>query len=204
MQYDELERIYGRDEYYWGTEPNEMAEETVDAVPDTTGTVTAIDIGAGEGRDAVFFAERGWNVYAMDVSPNGLAKAERLAARRGVTLETIEADANDTTLPESVDVVYSAGTIQYIRPENRERQFDRFKERTTDGGIHTMFAFVDHPEIPTPPDWTDNEHFYERGELAGYYEDWETVRAERFVFEDNSGGEPHRHAAETLIARNSN
>ncbi|WP_265109208.1 methyltransferase domain-containing protein [Halosolutus halophilus] len=202
MRYDERERVYGREEYYWGTKPNELARETVEAAPDAEDTLTAIDIGAGEGRDAVFFAEQGWNVYAMDVSPNGLAKAERLAESRGVTLSTIEADANDATLPDSVDVVYSTGAIQYIRPENRERQFDRFKNETTADGIHAMFAFVDHPEVPTPPDWTENEHFYAQGELAEYYEEWEIVRVETFVFDDDSGDEPHRHAAEILFARN--
>lgn len=65
-----------------------------------------------------------------------------------------------------------------------------------------MFAFVDHPEVPTPPDWTENEHFYAQGELAEYYEEWEIVRVETSVFDDDSGDEPHQHAAEILFARN--
>lgn len=202
MKFEERERLYGRDEYYWGTDPNEMAEETVNVASELGDEVTAVDIGAGEGRDAVLFAERGWEVYAIDVSPNGLKKAERLADRRGVHLETVEADANELSLPDAVDVAYSAGTVQYIRPENRERQFEHFKEATTEGGIHAMFAFVDHPEIPTPPDWTDNEFFYARNELEGYYADWETLRTREVVFDDESGGEPHQHAAEILFARN--
>lgn len=200
MRFDDRERVYGHEEYYWGTEPNEMAERAVELAPETD-SVTAIDVGAGEGRDAVYFAEQGWDVYAMDVSPNGLAKAERLADRRGVTIRPLEADANDAALPGAVDVVYSAGTLQYVRPENRARQFAHFRERTAPGGLHALFAFVDHPEIPTPPDWTANEHFYDPGELRGYYEDWKLLEAEELVFDDDSGGEPHRHAAETLFAR---
>ncbi|APX98094.1 methyltransferase domain-containing protein [Natronorubrum daqingense] len=208
------EAVYGRNEYYWGTEPNELARRTLEefsgaetqsAVSDTqwgSETPTVIDIGAGEGRDAVFFAENGWTVYAMDVSPNGLAKAERLAERRSVTIETVEADANDARLPEMVDAVYSAGTVQYIRPENRERQFRRFQADTKPGGLHVIFAFVDHPDVPTPPDWTDNEYFYEPGELAGYYEEWDVLEVESVIFDDESGGEPHQHAAEILFARN--
>lgn len=204
MKFDERERLYGQDEYYWGTEPNEMAEETVDLASDIGDELTVVDVGTGEGRDAVVFAEQGWDVYAIDVSPNGLRKAERLADRRGVMLQTVQADANDVTLPGSVDVVYSAGTIQYILPENRERQFDHFKEATDPNGIHAMFAFVDHPDVPTPPDWTDNEHFYARGELADYYDDWETLQIREIIFDDESGGEPHQHAAEILFARNTN
>lgn len=203
MKFDEREQVYGQDGYYWGTEPNDMAEQTLERAPEGDG-VTVVDIGAGEGRDAVFFAEQGWDVYALDVSPSGLAKAEQLADRRDVTLDTIQADANEVTLPEPVDVVYSAGTIQYIRPENRRRQFAHFKDVTAPNGIHSMFAFVDHPDVPTPPDWTANEYFYERGGLEEFYDDWETIQLQELIFSDESGGEPHQHAAEILFARNLN
>jgi tellurite methyltransferase len=202
MEFQDRERVYSREEYYWGTEPNDMAERTVSLAPEPSDTLTAVDIGAGEGRDAVYFAEQGWNVYAMEVSPSGLSKAERLAERRGVPLQRVEADANEATLPETVDVVYSAGAVQYIHPANRERQFGHFKQETTAGGVHAIFAFVDHPEVPTAPDWTQNEHFYARGELAGYYEDWDIVEETEMIFDDESGGEVHQHAAEILCARN--
>ncbi|XVH33469.1 class I SAM-dependent methyltransferase (plasmid) [Haloferacaceae archaeon DSL9] len=204
MEFEERERIYGKEEYYWGTEPNQMAERTVEIASKVAGDVTVIDIGAGEGRDAVFFAERGWNVYAVDVSHNGLKKAEQLAERKSVDIETIQADANELTFPMSVDVVYSSGTVQYIRPENRNQQFSHFKSRTADNGVHAIFAFVDHPEISTPPDWTENEHLYEPGELAGYYEEWNTIQYDEIVFDDDSGDEPHQHAAEILFAQKLN
>lgn len=204
MEYEEREQLYGREDYYWGTEPNEMAKKTTEMVSETETDLTVIDVGAGEGRDAVFFAEQGWDAYAMDVSPNGLAKAKQLAESRDVALRTIEADANDATFPEPVDLVYSAGAIQYIRPENREQQFDRFKEQTTANGIHALFAFVDHPDVPMPPDWTENEYFYEQGELTDYYGEWEIIQVEEIIFDDNSSSEPHQHAAEILFARKPN
>ncbi len=202
MKSDERERVYGQEEYYWGTEPNDLAEQTLERAPEVDDRVTIVDIGAGEGRDAVFFAEQGWDVYALDASSNGLMKAERLADRRDVTLTTLQADANDSTLPEPVDVVYSAGTIQYIRPENRRHQFAHFKDVTAPNGIHVMFAFVDHPDVPMPPDWTANEYFYEQGELEAFYDDWETVQLQELILDDESGGESHQHAAEVLFARN--
>ncbi|WP_435159594.1 methyltransferase domain-containing protein [Haladaptatus sp. DFWS20] len=199
MKYDELQELYGHDEYYWGTEPNGMAETVLEFAPEREAPA-AVDIGAGEGRDAVYLAEEGYGVLAVDPVPNGLEKAEQLAAERGVEIQTRNADVNDLDFP-AMDVVYSCGTLQYLRPENREGQFEQFKISTTDGGIHVLFTFVDHPEIPTAPDWGDNEHFYEQGELRSYYDDWEIVKENEFVFDDDSGGEPHQHAAETLIAQ---
>ncbi|WP_440989010.1 SAM-dependent methyltransferase [Haloarchaeobius baliensis] len=201
MNHEEREAVYGREEYYWGTEPNDLAIEALEHAPDDRDDPTLLDLGAGEGRDAVYFAEQGWTVYAVDVSPAGLEKAERLAGERGVTVETLRADGNDLDVPTSLDVFYSVGAVQYIEPSNRPGQFAQFKTQTKTGGVHVVFAFVDHPEVPTPPDWTDNEHFYGQDELTGYYDDWEVVDSRELVFADDSGDEPHEHAAEVVVAR---
>jgi SAM-dependent methyltransferase len=54
----------------------------------------ALDVGAGEGGDAVWLAEQGWQVTASDVSPAALAHVAAEAARRGLTIEGRHADAN--------------------------------------------------------------------------------------------------------------
>ncbi|WP_135852129.1 SAM-dependent methyltransferase [Halorussus salinus] len=212
MDHDELGELYGREEFYWGTEPNDLAETALTYLgdADATGTDSPVpeeavvaDVGAGEGRDAVFFAEEGATVYAIDPIPEGLAKAERLADERGVELRTRRGDVNDLDLPETVDLLYSVGAVQYLRPANRAAQFAHFREATSSGGVHAVFAFVDRPEIPTPPDWGDNEYFYQPGELRGYYDDWDLLESSSLVFDDDSGGEPHQHAAEVVIARKS-
>ncbi|WP_435332937.1 SAM-dependent methyltransferase [Haloarchaeobius sp. TZWWS8] len=201
MKFEERERLYRRDAYYWGRERNDLAAETLRHVPGNHDGLKLVDIGAGEGRDAVYFAEQGFDVFASDISPAGLEKAERLAEERGVSIRTVEADANHLFVPWQVDVFYSIGALQYIEPGNREDQFDHFKSQTAEGGVHAMFAFVDHEGVPTPPDWTDEEHFYQPGELADYYDDWRVLDEEAFVFDDDSMGVPHQHAAETLIVQ---
>lgn len=201
MEFDEREAVYGRDEYYWGREPSSLATLTAEFLPDAPDGLRLIDIGAGEGRDSVFFAERGLQVTAVDISPAGLAKARRLAEDRDVTIATIQADANDLELPEPVDVVFSSGAVQFIHPEVRKRQFERFQQATNPGGIHAIFAFVDHPDIPPAPDATDDQFPFGRDELQGYYEPWDTVHSEEIIFDDDSGGIPHQHAARIHIAR---
>ena len=51
-----------------------------------------LDLGCGEGRDSVFFAQRGFNVTGVDVARSGLAKAERLARGRGVRVRWVCGD----------------------------------------------------------------------------------------------------------------
>src|SRR4051794_25298669 len=74
--------------YVYGTEPNDFLAARVDAIP--PGPV--MELGCGEGRNAVFLAGRGYAVTAVDQSSAGLRKAERLAAERGVSLTTVQAD----------------------------------------------------------------------------------------------------------------
>lgn len=201
MEFDKREEMYGRDEYYWGREPSRLAEQTVEYCSGDPAGLRLIDIGAGEGRDAVFFAERGFEVTAVDISPAGLEKAHRLAEERGVEITTLQADANEFEFSEPVDVVFSAGTVQFIQPEVRKRQFDRFQRKTNPGGLHAMFAFVDHPDIPPAPATTDDQYLFDRDELQTYYEGWETLHTEEIIFDDDSGGIPHQHAARIHIAR---
>ena len=135
----------------------------------------------------------------MDVAPNGLEKALRLAREEGVELGVMQADVNSLRVEGPVDLVYSIGTIQYLSPENRPTLFGHLKEQTAPGGLHALFAFVDHTGVPPAPDLMEDEHLYAPGELPRYYPGWEVLHSRGFVFDDDSGGVPHRHAAEEYV-----
>ena len=88
MNRDDWNDRYRTDEFVWTAEANRFViAETLDLVP---GRV--IDLAAGEGRNAVWLAERGWQATAVDYSDVALAKAQRLAESRGVPLDTVVAD----------------------------------------------------------------------------------------------------------------
>lgn len=79
---------YAGTDLVWSGEPNQtVAEQVADLPPGR-----ALDLAAGEGRNAVWLAQRGWQVTAVDFSSAGLAKARRLAAERDVQIETVTAD----------------------------------------------------------------------------------------------------------------
>jgi len=85
---DYWDRRYARSEFVWTAQPNRfVVAELAGLAPGR-----ALDLACGEGRNAVWLAERGWRVTAVDFSEVGLAKAERLAADRGVEVEWALAD----------------------------------------------------------------------------------------------------------------
>lgn len=79
---------YARDDFVYGTEPNDFVAEVSARIP--PGPVLCL--AEGEGRNAVWLATHGHAVTAVDQSEVALGKAQSLAAARGVKIETVVAD----------------------------------------------------------------------------------------------------------------
>jgi SAM-dependent methyltransferase len=87
----EWDRRYAGSELVWTAEPNRfVVAEVQDLAPGR-----ALDVAAGEGRNSVWLASRGWQVTAVDFSAAGLGKGRRLAEARGVTIDWVHADVRD-------------------------------------------------------------------------------------------------------------
>jgi SAM-dependent methyltransferase len=99
----EWDARYGeRDSAMWSGRPNgRLVAEVADLSPGR-----ALDVGCGEGADAIWLAARGWTVTAIDVSNVALVRARDGAARAGATVEWICGDALQASLSaRSFDLV---------------------------------------------------------------------------------------------------
>lgn len=93
---------YAASDLVWSAEPNRfVAEHTADLPPGT-----AVDLAAGEGRNALHLARRGWRVTAVDFSQTGLDKGRAVAGDLPVTW--VRADASRWVAPTPVDLVVVA------------------------------------------------------------------------------------------------
>ena len=72
----------------WSGEPSRVLVSEAAALPPGR----ALDLACGQGRHAVWLAERGWDVTAVDFSTVGLGKARAWAAERGVGVHWVNAD----------------------------------------------------------------------------------------------------------------
>lgn len=98
---------YGGEQRMWSANPNgTFVHEASDLAPGR-----ALDVGAGEGADAIWLAERGWHVTAADISANALARVSAEADRRRLVVDTLCGDANDPDAypPDCFDLV----SLQY-------------------------------------------------------------------------------------------
>jgi SAM-dependent methyltransferase len=127
---------YAARELIWSAEPNHLfAEQVQDLVPGT-----ALDVACGEGRNALWLAEQGWQVTAIDFSDVAIDKARRIAAERGVTVKWIADDVSECPLPErAFDLV----CILYLHTDPAERALwlPRVIDAVSPGGT---FLYIGH------------------------------------------------------------
>lgn len=103
---------YAASELVWSAEPNVfVAGELADLAPGR-----ALDLAAGEGRNAIWLARRGWDVTAADFSQVALDKGARLAG--GTAVRWVCADATRWDEPSAYDLV----VVAYLQLGAAERR----------------------------------------------------------------------------------
>ncbi|WP_203819513.1 class I SAM-dependent methyltransferase [Paractinoplanes ferrugineus] len=148
---------YSEENRIWSGKPNvELVAEVSDLPPGR-----ALDLGCGEGADAVWLAGRGWQVTAVDLSGVALKRAAKHAADAGVTVDFQQHDLEKTFPAGEYDLV-SAQFLHFWADFDREKILRRAAESVAPGGVllieghmdHGPFKHDGHPEIhfPTPPE----------------------------------------------------
>lgn len=199
----DYDKRYNREEYYWGLMPNRICYDVMKILPPIK-SYRVLDIGCGEGKDAVFLAKCGYRVTAFDISEQGIEKAKRLAEHNKVDVNFFKADVFDYRPDTEYDIIFSSGVLHFVQKAGRKELCDSLKAHTADNGINAMNVFVKKPFIKRAPDKTRDEekrHPWCSGELFGYYHDWLFHTCKEEVFDCHSGGTPHKHCMDTLIAQ---
>ena len=144
-------RYQGRD-LVWTATPNQFLVAEVDSlVPGR-----ALDLGCGEGRNAVWLAEQGWTVTAVDFSDVGISKGREMADKRGVEVTWVVEDLNRYQPAEqSFDLVI----IFYIHipPDQQRALLRKATEAVAVGGTllvvgHDLTNLQDGYGGPQDPD----------------------------------------------------
>jgi cyclopropane fatty-acyl-phospholipid synthase-like methyltransferase len=138
----EFDRWQGRfavSEYIFGEAPNVFLASQKHRLPKSGKALAVAD---GEGRNGVFLAESGLDTLSMDFSPNGQAKAQALATKRGVTLKTELADVHAYNWPaEEYDVIAEIFT-QFSTPDERAGKFAGIRKALKKGGLLLLEGYT--------------------------------------------------------------
>ncbi|MFG6447063.1 class I SAM-dependent methyltransferase [Roseateles sp. BYS180W] len=125
-------------------------ENLVDWVPagSTAGGARALDIGCGNGRNALFLARQGYEVLALDYSASAIAWARELTAEaaQGLTsggLTLRQADVFNTELPSAgFELVCDSGCFHHLLPAQRQPYIDLIARVLRPGGLLSLVCFA--------------------------------------------------------------
>ncbi|MBN1319028.1 MAG: class I SAM-dependent methyltransferase, partial [Anaerolineales bacterium] len=159
--YDEK---YKSKEFYWGQRPSNLCFQVMQFLPPDR-PLSLLDIGCGEGKDAVFLARNGYHVEAFDISKQGVNKAITWSRELGVPVHAFTADLLEFRLDKQFDVLYSNGVLHLLPESLRVTVFNNYKEWTRPNGIHAFSVFVEKPFIAAAPDSEEMTQRWISGEL---------------------------------------
>jgi len=130
----EWNQRYSQSEYVYGTEPNVFFQEELSKLKPGRILLPA----EGEGRNAVYAAGQGWDVYAFDSSIEAKAKAMRLASQNEVTIKYDVLDYKDVDYNmESFDAI----AMIYAHNMSRQSVNKRLQHFLKKGGIFIIEGF---------------------------------------------------------------
>ncbi len=136
-----------------------------------------IELGAGQGRNALALAEKGFQVTAVDISKVGVdtmnnkAKDLGLSNFRAVTGDSIEA------LQGEYDLVVSTFMLQHLSKEDAEKLIAKIKEHTKIGGINAIATFTKEGDFGRSAG-AKGKFYPSLGEIQDIYQDWEIIKEE--------------------------
>lgn len=130
---------YAAPDYIFGTEPNVfLASQQALLKPGQR----ALAVADGEGRNGVWLAQQGLDVVSVDFSPLAVEKSRKLAAERGVTLETHVSDVLAWQWPVGAFDVVAAIFIQFVGPAQRQVLFQHIKDALKPGGLLLLQGYT--------------------------------------------------------------
>jgi SAM-dependent methyltransferase len=198
-------RFWWRDEGRYETEPDAypsslLTQQTLRLLGGRA-RGRALDVGAGEGSDAIRLALLGYAVDAVEVSKVGAEKIERFAAEAGAKLRIIASDAQDFVPDESYDVIVCNGVLHYV--EDKQRVIKLMQDATRPDGINVISLWSDYTPVPECHEFVPVYADKENGVVTSCYRKWRTefIYFERDKSETSHSDLPeHRHSHIKLIA----
>jgi SAM-dependent methyltransferase len=123
----------------------------------------AIELGCGNGRNAIFLARQGFSVEAVDYAPTAVEWARERIAEAGVAVTLRQQSVFDLHVePGSCDLVYDSGCFHHIPPHRRNQYVDLVVSALKPGGCFGLTCF----RSEGGSGFTDDE-VYERRSMGG-------------------------------------
>lgn len=200
------EELYTRDELLWGPRPDYTLVEYAHIIP--KGHV--LDIGIGEGRNALFFAQKGFTVEGVDISKKAVEKCRAWARKTHLHIKVTVGDLRKIKItPNKYSLIIAAWVLNFFKQKEIETTIIKIKQGLHIDGFVYCIAFS-----PRDPSYKRNKqtlkiiekntfysrkrrsfmHYFTRSEILSLFSDFKVISCmEGIVLDTSHGDKPHYH-----------
>ena len=178
-----------------------VSEEIIDLMKLLSAGARVLDLGCGDGRNAIPLAEAGFDVTAVDISEAGIHKIHTLTRGRGLSIQALVADMCSYRIQGRYDLIIAHGSLHLLERIRWQMLLKKMQQHTVFGGYNAVTVFTD--AVPASPDMEDLfVGLFREKELFSMYSHWDILLERSYVFQDEHPGEIcHTHAANKIAAR---
>jgi tellurite methyltransferase len=159
-----------------------------------------LDMGCGDGRNALFLAQKGFSVDAFDISEAGIEKLNFIAKNQNTKINAWVQDIGAFEFNKKYDFIISHGVLHLLKREDWQKSIKDVKYNTNKKGVNVVAVFTD--KISPTPDLVDfMQGLFKENEIRTLYNDWKIELFENYTFDDeHPGGIKHTHALNKIVA----
>ena len=192
---------------FWETEPAKFVRIFGEVYGSTIFGASALDLGAGEGKNSVYLANLGASVTAIDVSPIALSrfKFQPYFSACEQRIVRINDDVRNISCEqESIDVVIAYGVFHCF--DNRQQIYetiDNIKGWIKPNGYFIGATFTDKIPPPIFQDYLEYEAFLQDGELRSLFSEFDVLEYEESTITETHSTSKieHQHSISRIIAQ---
>lgn len=201
MKYNQ---IYKNNENVWGSKPNELLQKIYGLVD--VG-LEFLDLGCGQGRDALFMLQNGFKVTAVDNSKEGIKKIREFVRTNNYPLSNINLFCEDIRTfdieEDKYAVINAYNSLQFLPKKDALELIHKIKNAIKNKGYITISGFTVEDALYQKTS-NDNHCFFEPQELKKIFSDFGIILYEEKTITDKGHQgkpEPHTHSVVKIIAR---
>jgi tellurite methyltransferase len=208
----DYERIYQGDGLYWGEGPSELVKRFAELAPQGK----ALDLGMGEGRDALYLASVGFETTGVESTDSGVIKCERIATQRKLSVNAICEDVRDYKIAKNRFALITAiNLFQFMTKDEAEDVISHVVDGLKRGGLFVCSTFSqDDPSYKMRQqkskevsqgvflDSSGNYYsLYHYGEMLRLCSELRPIYYAEYDLYDTQHGPPHWHGVVDIVGK---
>ena len=169
---------------------------------------SALDLGAGEGRNSLYLSSRGFSVTAIEPSSVGAKKIRERAKENSLDINIINQDFLSAAQElKNIGFVVALTSLEHMEYDYLSQTIERIKEIMTPGGYIYIVVFTeDDPGFYKDFDNASEcslfiKHYFKKNELRDFFSDFAILEYSEYKKEDTTHGPVHYHGKAKLFAR---